>query len=90
MRQRIETMNFKRKLLFPAFMISISAFFYSFKQPDKIAFSFSASVYKEETNNDATHLFIKSILKNTSSDTITYVTMSCSYRYEYKTDLKQM
>ena len=83
-------MNFKRKFLFPAFIISISAFFYSFKQPHKIAFNFSALIYKSEGINDPNHLFIKTILINTSSDTITYVTMSCSYCDEYRTDTKNL
>jgi len=62
-------------------------FFYSFQRDDrdkKQKLTLTASVYKRETIDSINHLLIRATLTNNSSNTFSYIVMSCYHPFFYK------
>jgi len=68
-------------------------FFCSSKHKDKnkeVPLLLSAKVDSSKTQENLTFIFITTKLTNSSSDTIKYITMSCSWQDPFTADLKEL
>lgn len=86
-------MRFKKTLIRLIFIGSSIFALYSFQKNynDKTEqLTFRAVVDRWETIADVNYLLIKTTLTNFSSDTVAYITMSCSWQEAYATDTKDL
>ena len=89
--RKIDIMNFTRTISSLTLLTGIFFFFLSFKKNDtKEKLTLKAHIDKRKTLAHVNYLFVKTTLTNNSSDTIVFITMSCSYPLEYTLDTKSL
>jgi hypothetical protein len=79
-----DTMKLQKIFLDLACLISVFSFSVS-QKTNKQEIHFTAAIDKWDTTNNVNHLIIKARLTNNSSDTFSYVVMSCYYPFFYNT-----
>ncbi|POS00635.1 hypothetical protein Q361_1398 [Flavobacterium croceum DSM 17960] len=62
----------------------------SHKSGEKDEMTLSARINNWEKDGDINYLLIKTSLTNSLSDTVTYISMSCSWQDSYTTDTKDL
>ena len=84
------TMSFKRAFLNFAIIGSISIIFCSSQKINSDNLIFAAQIDSWTTEGNINYLLVNTTLTNTSSDTVKYVSMSCSWQDVYSTDTRDL